>query len=274
MCVEAAFQALSSTSGSVLHGATVGLGAGFDGSLAFVVPMNEDVFMPDFEVDLAFSYRVQPVNVVTQVVRDALEPIATEAGKRLIVNTMREPRGAENVPEIIFIYERFQTGPGGDSGIQAGASFIPSANWILGNEGGTVWVNKILELRVGGGPQFGRNISFSPYSSEPRIDYVSQTATVFVEGEVEYARCAGNVAVHELAHQFGITTHSTDPSNFMAQGSSLGPLYLSLRREQLRQFWAGAKQFDDAQIATIRETIRRGVLPGGVVLESAPSAAH
>lgn len=236
--------------------------------------MNEDAFMPDFEVDLVFSYRVHPVNTVMHVVQEALRPIATEAGKRLLVNTMREPRGLPNVPEIIFVYEHYRTGPGGETGIPAGATFIPSANWILGNEGGTVWVNKILELRVNGGPQYSRNVSFSPYNSEARFDHMTQTAPIFVQGEVEYARCAGNVAVHELAHQFGITTHSTNPSNFMAQGRSLGPLYLSLRREQLRQFWSETKQFDDAQRSTIRDTIRRGVMPGGVAVERRPSAAQ
>jgi hypothetical protein len=240
--------------------------------------------MPSFEIDLVFTYRVSPRNVVLQVIHDAFVSIAAAAGKDLVITSREHSRETGGYVEIQFVYEHMRIFPnGGFQGIPSGvqmmrrpdtsigltshAQVLRNARLTLGNEGGSVFVHAILELRVGGGPRYSRRTTYHPYSVRPETDFVSCTRPLFIPGERAFARCAGNVAVHEIAHQLGIHEHSRDPRNFMATGQAIGGLMYYNRREHLRRFWSGTKNFSTSQRVLLIESIRVGGHAGGFVTE-------
>lgn len=216
--------------------------------------------MSFLSIYLVNAETVRSGEVLLQTISEAIEPVARQAGKQLNLVRVRTgaPTGAADLV-VTFVARTPSPAVGQDRDVQSlrfGEQFIGSSRigLILGDEGGgNVYLSAILEMRVGGRPQ-----RLGPDPTD--IDYGRAIESVFVAGEPDLARCAGNVAVHELGHMIAALPHSPDPRNFMSTGGAVR----SRTRQNLRWYWAGRKSFSAAQSNQLVDAIRRGNFRGGM----------
>jgi hypothetical protein len=202
---------------------------------------------PTLTIELEDGWLVRPSSVMVETIREAFDPIALQAGRKLRIHLGRG----------------IATGPGDltlsfDSG---GRESRPCAGiLIFGNEGGgEIFVGAHESLRVCSGP-------IQSVDDPSDIDYVSQLEHVFENGEPEFARFVGNTCVHELAHIIASIEHSSDPNNFMFSVGSLGGNLPRDRRtrESMRRHWGGPKTFSGDQIKRLVCAMHTGFFSGGM----------
>jgi hypothetical protein len=180
--------------------------------------------MDDFTILLEDLGIIHTPGVVQAVIRNALGPIARDAGRNLrLVLT--------GSADISLAFD-----PGGQAS-------TPCGLLILGNEGGgDIWVGACQDLRV--------------CNDNPR----TRLQYVFSPNEIPFGRFVGNVAVHELGHMIAGLPHSSDRHNFMHFGIPI-PRHLRTR-DNMRRHWAGRFRFNQAQIQSLRSAIQINTFTG------------
>jgi hypothetical protein len=193
---------------------------------------------PDFTIVLSGLSLVRPAAVVEATIRQALGPLASQAGR-----VLRLSRSGAGDLTLTF-----------DSG---GHESRPCGLLFFGVEGGgDIFVGAHEDLRICCGP-------IRDYRTD-EIDYITQILRVFEPDEPEFGRFVGNTAVHELGHMISQLDHSTAPDNFMITGN----LPRGMRtRENMRRFFGGPKSFSSDQIPRLVGAIRLNQFAGGMRME-------
>jgi len=201
---------------------------------------------PPLTIELEDGWMVRPASIMVLTIREALAPIASQAGRKLQIHLGTGVATGRGDLNLHFDSGGRETRPCG--GIL-----------IFGNEGGGgIFVGAHESLRVCNG-------SVQSVDDPSDIDYGSQLEQVFENGEPEFARFVGNTCVHELAHIIAKIEHTADPDNFMFSVGSLGGNLPRDRRtrESMRRHWGGPKTFTSDQIKRMVCAMHTGYFPGG-----------
>jgi hypothetical protein len=193
-----------------------------------------------FTIALDGIGRVGPSSETRETIREAMEPLARAAGKRL-----RLSPGGQGDVTLMFA-------GGGES--RPCGRFL-----ILGMEGGgSIFVQAHADVRVCCGP------IRDPSTGE--IDYTTQIRRVFDDSETGFGRFIGNTAVHELGHLMANLSHTSTMSNFMYSGARYGAgLPPSMRtRDRLRRHFSAHLNFNAVQQRQLAATIRANRFLGGM----------
>jgi len=206
---------------------------------------------PTLTIELEGGTMVRPFSVMVETIREAFDPIASQAGRKLRIHLGRGI--ATGGADLTLHFDR------------GGREMRPCAGiLILGNEGGgDIFVGAHESLRVCSG-------HIQSVDDPSDIDHDSQFENVFENGEPEFARFVGNTCVHELAHIIAQIAHTDDPDNFMFSVGSLGGNLPQDRRtrESMRLRWGGRKTFNSAQIKKMVCAMHTGYFSGGMKIST------
>ena len=170
--------------------------------------------------------------------RQVLDPIFQEAGKRLIITTGTH-RGDLNID---FDSDTKSTGRD-----VCGFS-------ILGEDAGeTVFVRAHRDLRVCG-----------PIDPKTQKRDTRRVLTTFWL----LGPALANTAIHELGHFIADLDHVTDSTNFM---STMGPPKETRTLKTQREFWAGSQMFTTEQKKRLVKQIKEGNWLGDMTVISIPA---
>jgi hypothetical protein len=196
---------------------------------------------PTLTIELDEGWRVRPSSVVVQTIREAYDPIAQKAGRKLRIHV---GRGIATGPADLTL----------SFAAEGGQSDPCSGLLIFGMEGGgTIFVGAHEALRVCNDPTLG-------VGDPSNVNHGSPMDYVFENGEPEFARFVGNTCVHELAHIIAKLKDGTDPTNFMFNGN----LPQDQRtRESMRRFWSGRLTFNADQTKRLVCALHTGFFQGG-----------
>jgi hypothetical protein len=198
--------------------------------------------------------RVRPTPALIATILGAFDPIARAAGRQLQVIT--GPAPARVPPSNVFRLNFALTTSaaarrtlGYDSG--AGRSICMrglNRPVALGEEGGgSVFVDVILDFRVGGGAQMTGTML-----RNPSVNYGAQAELVFENNDPVFARAVGATAIHELGHMIGRLGDTADATNFMGPASDRRA---AGNRELIRRTMS-EKSFTPAQAARLQSPFR------------------
>jgi hypothetical protein len=224
--------------------------------------------MPEFRVALLHASRVRPTDTLIQQMQDTIAPLAAQAGKDLVLWRPETIEGAAGADITLRFVSRHE------APLRLGEQFIGtgSVGLILGDEGGgNIYVGALEEFRVGGRPEryaipSARSRVPGVTGLEPPVPtlgaYLGVVATVFSNGEPEFAQFAANVALHEFGHVVASLEHTTDISNYMVTGRS-EPFRARRTLASARRFWSDRKTFNEEQVARLVANIAAGTISGG-----------
>jgi hypothetical protein len=208
---------------------------------------------PTLIIELEGGWIVRPAHVMVETVREAFDPIAAKAGRKLQIHLGRGIATGRGDLNLHF-------DPGG-------REMRPcSETLLMGSDGSAdIQVGAHESLRVCGDPTLG-------VDDPSDVNFGSQFEPVFENGEREFARFVGNTCVHELAHIIAKIEHTPDPDNFMfAVGSPGANLPKDQRtREGMRRHWGGPKTFNAAQIKKMVCAMHTGFFSGGATFNGSP----
>ena len=211
---------------------------------------------------------VRPTAVVRSVIEGAVQPLADQAGHTLNLVNVSPASASSGTPDVSLEFN--------GSRPRLGEQFIGGRGLIFGEQSGAILVGNILEYRVGGGRTRTPLSAMDPRrptrrSSLPaQVDHMSSMRSLFLNGEREFARAVGNIAVHELGHTIAGLDHHQDRENFMFTGASLQRQQSRdwHTYENLRGLWSSRKSFDTDQASRLVAAIRARDLAGVSVSRS------